>query len=422
MSGTARIDPHTGILGTDGAQRIVVRRVLVRVATGPDRGLERNLDGGTLTIGTSPDADLVLRDPTVSRMHAELSLLPSGVRVKDLGSTNGTFVGESKIESVVLPAGSEVRFGKSRVELLAADVPVPEAPSAETRFGRLLGQSAAMRRVFGQLEKLAGADVPVWLWGEAGTGKTEAARAVHEASPRGRTPIVITVLDPARAPDEVSAAFESAHGSTLVFDRIDEATPRQLDAVRIVVERKERERTATAAWDVRFVATSRRDPRTLVEAGLLSRDLFFHLAGARVEMPPLRAHLEDVPRLVDGLAEELGYPGLKLSAAELAQLRTQLGSQELSGNVRQLRRLIEEALLKSPRTSSTPEQKPVGMATLELTALPYKEAKEKLLDAFEADYVRELLARAGGNVSRAADEAGIDRNHLARIAKKHGLR
>jgi DNA-binding NtrC family response regulator len=349
------------------------------------------------------------------------------VRVRDLGSTNGTFVGDSKVESVVLPAGSEVRFGKTRLELLAADVPLPESPSEETRFGRLAGHSAPMRKVFGQLQKLAASDVPVWLWGEAGTGKTEAARAIHEASARAAAPIVLVLLDPGRAPDEIGAAFEAAHGSTLVLDRLDEASPRQLDAVRHVVERKERERTASAAWDVRFVATSRRDPRSAVEAGLLSRDLFFHLAGARLELPPLRTHLEDVPRLVDALMDELGYPGLKLSVAELAQLRTQLGSQELAGNVRQLRRLIEEALLKSPRASVPPPPPgqagaAVGATTLELTRLPYKEAKEKLLDAFEADYVRELLARAGGNVSRAADEAGIDRNHLARIAKKHGLR
>ncbi len=423
MSGTARIDERTGVLGTDGGPRTTLARVLVRVATGPDRGRERGLEAGTLIVGTSPDADLVLTDPTVSRLHAELSLLPSGVRIRDLGSTNGTFVGDSKIESIVLPAGSEVRVGKSRLELLAADVPLPEAPSERTRFGRLVGQSAPMRKVFGQLAKLAASDGPVWIWGEAGTGKTEAAHALHEASPRARGPIVVVQVDPARPPSEIDAAFAAAHGSTLLLDRLDEASPRQLDALRQVVERKERERTPSAAWDVRFVATSRRDPRSAVEAGLLSRDIFFHLAGVRVELPPLRTHLEDLPRLVDALVDELGYPGLKLSVPELAQLRTQLAGQELAGNVRQLRRLIEEALLKSPRASMpAPGGTAVGAATLELSRLPYKEAKEKLLEVFEADYVRELLARASGNVSRAADEAGIDRNHLARIARKHGLR
>lgn len=412
------MDAQTGILGTDGTQRVVVRRVLVRVTVGPDRGLERRLDGGTLIIGTSPDADLTLRDPTVSRMHAELALLVNGVRVKDLGSTNGTFVGDSRIESVVVPAGSEFRVGKTRIELLAADVPLPDAPSEQVRFGRLVGASAAMRKVFGQLERLASADVPVWFWGEAGSGKTEAARGGDETPPRARLPLVVADLDPSHPPQHVFAAFDAARveggvGGTLLFERVDEASVLQLDAVRTVLDRTERERI-----DVRFLSTSRMDPRSSVEAGLLSRDLFFHLAGARVEMPPLRDRLEDLPRLVDALSEELGYPGLRLSASELAQLR----AQDLSGNVRQLRRLIEEALLRSASRPSMPRAPDEMASTLELNQLPFKEAKEKLLDAFEAQYVAQLLDRAGGNVSRAADEAGIDRNHLARLAKKHGLR
>jgi two-component system nitrogen regulation response regulator GlnG len=418
------MDAQTGILGTDGTQRVVVRRVLVRVTAGPDRGVEKRLDGGTLSIGTSQDADLVLRDPTVSRMHAELSLLVSGVRVKDLGSTNGTFVGESRIESVVVPAGSEFRVGKTRLELLAADVPLPDAPSERVRFGRLVGASAPMRKVFGQLERLAVADVPVWIWGEAGTGKTEAAHALHEASARARQRLVIVDLDPAHPAHHVTAAFQAALGGTLLLDRVDEASVLQLDAIRTLLDRAEREGAQRKAEEgqgehgVRFVATSRRDPRSAVEAGLLSRDLFFHLAGARVEMPPLRDRLEDLPRLVDALVEELGYPGLRLSAAELAQLR----AQDLSGNVRQLRRLIEEALLRSASRPSAPPPPGGEMVTVELNQLPFKEAKEKLLDTFEAQYVAQLLERAGGNVSRAADEAGIDRNHLARLAKKHGLR
>lgn len=415
MSGTARMDAQTGILGTDGTQRVVVRRVLVRVSVGPDRGVEQRLDGGTLLIGTSPDADLVLRDPTVSRMHAELALLANGVRVKDLGSTNGTFVGESRIESVVVPAGSEFRVGKTRLELLAADVPLPDAPSASSRFGALVGASAAMRKVFGQLERLAVSDAPVWIWGEAGTGKTEAARALHRHSPRAHAPLLVADLDPSHPPQHIHQAFEAARASgpgTLLLERLDEATVLQLDAVRALLDRTERERI-----DVRFLATSRRDPRSAVEAGVLSRDLFFHLAGARVQMPPLRERLEDLPRLVDAMAEGLGYPSLRLSPAELAQLR----AQDLSGNVRQLRRLIEEALLRSASRPSAPPL-PGEVPTHELNELPFKEAKEKLLDAFEAQYVAQLLDRAGGNVSRAADEAGIDRNHLARLAKKHGLR
>jgi DNA-binding NtrC family response regulator len=267
-----------------------------------------------------------------------------------------------------------------------------------------------MRRVFGALERIAATDGPVLLHGEAGVGKSEAARAIHDASPRARHELVVVDLA-ASAPSALTAAFASAPGGTLLLERLDEATAPMQDALAQELDRKERERN-----DVRIVATSRLDPRACVESGALRRDLWFHLASVRVELPPLRDRLEDVPRLVNALLEELGYPDLRLGAAELGTLR----SQRFEGNVRELRRTIEETLLRSalPQRASQPP----GEVTDELARLPFKEAKDRLLDAFERGYVAQLLERAGGNVSRAAAEAGLDRNHLARLAKKHGLR
>lgn len=410
MSETSRMDLATGVLGTDGGSTIVLTRVLLRVTTGPDRGLERVFEGGTLVVGSHGAADLVLTDTTVSRYHAELGLVAGGVRVRDLRSTNGTFVADTRIESIVLPPGSELRVGRTRIEVLAADAPVPEAPSEQTRFGRLVGASAEMRRAFGQLERAAQAPGPVWLFGEAGTGKSEAAHALHQASRRAHGPFVeVGVHEGERLGSHV---LDVAQGGTLVLDRLDEASLPVQESIGAAVDRAERERL-----DVRWVSTSRRDPRTLVEEGTLRRDLFFHLAAARIELPPLRDHLEDLPRIVDALVTELGYPAVRLAPTDLAQLR----AQPLVGNVRELRRLIEETLLRfahAPRATS--EEEPT--MTEELSRLPFKEAKERLLDAFEKRYVAQLLERAGGNVSRAADEAGLDRNHLSRLARKHGLR
>ncbi|MBX7195285.1 MAG: sigma 54-interacting transcriptional regulator [Sandaracinaceae bacterium] len=416
MSETSRMGPETGILGTEGGSRVaVVTRMLLRVTTGPDRGLERLFDGGTLVVGSHPEADIVLTDTTVSRYHAELALLAGGVRVKDLKSTNGTFVGDSRVESIVLPAGSEVRVGRTRIEILAADAPVPEAPSESTRFGRMVGASAEMRRVFGMLERAAAGMAPVWIFGEPGTGKTLAARALHEVGallegqPRTGPLVEIEIHQGDLIAPHV---VEVARGGTIILDRLDEAALATQEAVGVAVGRAERERL-----DVRWITSSRRDPRALVEEGLLRRDLFFHLAGVRIEMPPLRERLEDLPRLVDAIVTDLGYPEVRLSAAELGQLR----AQPLEGNVRELRRLIEETLLRTVRRpSARAEEEPT--VTEDMSRLPFKEAKERLLDAFEKGYVAQLLERAGGNVSRAADEAGIDRNHLARLAKKHGIR
>lgn len=411
-SGTQRLGPGTGMLATDAGGALVVRRVLVRVVSGPDRGQERVLEAGTLMCGSHPDADLVLRDSTVSRYHAELALLAEGVRVRDLRSTNGTFVGDSRIEAAVVAPGSEIRLGRTRVELLPADVPVPEAPSERVRFGRLVGASAPMRRLYAQLERVAASSAPVLVFGEAGTGKNEAARALHDTSERRERAFVELELRAGLAPQAIDEAFVRGHGGTIVLDHVDEAPGALQDALATALDRRERGR-----YDTRPIALARTDLRERIESGSLRRDLWFALAGVRIEVPPLRDRLEDVPRLVSDIVGSLGYPDVGLSAAELGTLR----AHDFPGNVRELRRMIEETLLTSERTSQAPSPADVAV-TDDLVQLPFKEAKERLLDVFEKHYVEHLLARHGGNVSRAAAEAGVDRNHLARLAKKHGVR
>jgi DNA-binding NtrC family response regulator len=404
--------PGTGVVGTgeDGAP--VLRRVLVRVVSGPSRGAETLLEAGTVLLGSHPEADLRVADSTVSRYHVELALLPEGVRVRDLQSTNGTFVGDSRIESAVVAPGSEIRVGRTRVELRPADVPVPEAPSERVRFGRLVGASPAMRRLYGQLERLAASDAPALIFGEAGVGKNEAARALHEASARREGPYAELDLRAGLAPEAVEEEMARAGGGTIVLDHVDEAPASVQDALAAALDKRER-----GQLDVRPLGLARRDLRERVEAGALRRDLWFSLAAVRIEVPPLRARREDLPRLVRALIRTTGYPDVELSGAELATLR----AHDFPGNVRELRRMIEETLLASARPSAPPPP-PGVQVTEDLVQLPFKEAKEKLLDAFEQRYVASLLAKHEGNVSRAAAEAGVDRNHLAKLARKHGLR
>ena len=416
MSGRTKAEGGTvqvGVLGTDAGGALVVRRVVLRVVSGPNRGLETLLEGGTLIVGSHPDADLVLHDPTVSRYHAELVLLGEGVRVRDLGSTNGTFIGTSRVESAIVTPVAEVRFGKSRIEILPADVPAPDVPSERTRFGRLVGASPLMRRLFGVLERVAPTDVPVVLEGEPGVGKSEAARAVHDASPRASGPFTVVDLGGAVPPGAVTHAFEASTGGTVVLDRVDE-TPSAVAAELVAaLDRHER-----GELDVRPIATSRTDLRSRVEAGSLRRDLFFHLAAVRAIVPPLRERLEDLPRLVHDIAEGLGYRGMVLTAAEI----TPVVGQDFPGNVRELRRLIEQTLFIGRGSSPPGGEESFPGVDAALSTLPFKDAKERLVEAFERQYVAQLLARHSGNISRAATEAGIDRNHLARLAKKHGIR
>jgi DNA-binding NtrC family response regulator len=403
---------RTGVLATDAGGELIVRRVLVRVVSGDDRGKEAILEGGTLLIGKHPDVDLNLSDNTVSRYHAELALLSDGVRVRDLNSTNGTFVGETRIESVVLQTGSEVKVGKTRIELLPADVPAPDVPSEATRFGRLVGAAPKMRRLFGILERVASADAPVLIEGEPGVGKNEVARAIHEASSRADGPFVVLDSASGLAPGDATRIAETAIGGTVVIDRIDEVPGALASELVQLFSRRE-----SGRLDVRVIATSRSDLRARVEAGAAPRDLYFHIAAVRVVVPPLRDRLEDIPRLVRELVDALGYSELTLSAAELAPLR----SHDFPGNVRELARIIEQTLVSSNR-SSVPPLPTSGHVSEELSRAPFKEAKERLVDAFEREYVARLLERHAGNLSRASAEAGLDRNYLARLAKKHGIR
>ena len=102
-TGTAR---ETGVLRTDGRGRLVVRTVMVRVTAGPDAGREARLESGSLFVGSSAESDLRLGDPTVSRHHAELALLSSGVRIRDLSSKNGTFYRGARIEALEASFGA----------------------------------------------------------------------------------------------------------------------------------------------------------------------------------------------------------------------------------------------------------------------------------------------------------------------------
>ena len=406
---------QTGVLRTDAGGRLVVRRVRVRVVKGPDRGEERLLDAGSLFVGKHGASDLVLTDETVSRRHAELTLLDRGVRVRDLDSKNGTFFGGSRIESAVVPVPCEVRVGDTRIELVADDAALPEAPPERTELAGLVGESAAMRRVLGLAERVAATGVPVLIEGEQGVGKSALAAAIHRVSGRPREALVLLDAGDAGAAERVGEAFAAAGLGTLVIERVDmaarpvaEAIVRELSGVPGAGER-----------GCRVIATARADLRERVEQGAFPRDLYFSIGAVRIAIPPLRERLEDVPRLVSRIAQALGRAGVTLTEADLGvALRS-----EYPGNVRELAMVVEGALSRREALGGASEEAPALVVDDEaLAELPYKEAKEQVVDAFTRRYLEQLLERHDGNVSHAAEEAGLGRNHLTRLLQKHGLK
>jgi DNA-binding NtrC family response regulator len=211
----------------------------------------------------------------------------------------------------------------------------------------------------------------------------------------------------------LEATVARAAGNTLLLERIDLLHRDAALALLASLDAAERD-----GRDVRPISTSVTDVRSLLERGALPRELYFHLAGVRVVIPPLRDRPEDVSTIVRAIAAGVHQAGdVAFSAAETMRLR----AHELPGNVRQLRSLVEEAILMS-RTPDDAHPGYVAPAAPDPPESSFKDAKERVLAAFEREYIRRLLERHDDNLSSAAREAGIVRHHLLALAKKHGLR
>jgi DNA-binding NtrC family response regulator len=420
------------------------RRCQLVVIDGPDAGRAVALGEEPVRVGTREGCELRLSDPRVSGEHLEVQAEGSGFRVKDLGSRNGTLYEGSRMGEARVRAGATFKVGRSFLRIQAEGPPWEVAPSQARRFGELVGESLAMRELFAVLEHVAPTDTTVLLQGETGTGKEVVARAVHEASPRRKGPFV--AVDCGALPEGLveselfghmrgaftgalaarSGAFVRANGGTLFLDELAGIPPSvQARLLRVLEERRVRPvgGDAEQAVDVRVVAASRVDLSLAVAEGTFRPDLYYRLAVVTLPLPPLRQRREDLTLLVAELLRRRGFepgairgPGLEL-----------LSGHDWPGNVRELRNVLERALVLSPRAHGFEELRlslqPHGSAPeVPLrTDLPFAEAKQAVVDAFERHYLRDVLARAGGNLSEAARQSGVDRKHLRALARRHGL-
>ncbi|WP_309894900.1 sigma 54-interacting transcriptional regulator [Archangium sp.] len=442
---------RTELISAHASSGLAVRRVTLEVTTGPDAGTQVSSSAEKLTIGSAPGNDLVLTDPTVSRFHAELVRERGGYRLRDLGSTNGTQVDQVRVVEGYGVDGSTLGFGATRVRLsLVAEQDVlPLHP--EPRFGKLVGESAAMRALFAQLARLAATDATVLIEGESGTGKELVAEALHQHGARASRPFV--VVDCGSIPGELveselfghekgaftgatherRGAFEAAHGGTLFLDEVGELPLAVQPKLLRALERRQVKRVGSDGYrsvDVRFVAATHRDLRQAVNAGQFREDLYFRLAVGMVRVPPLRAHLEDLSLLLEHLWAEtfraLGLPARPYTAPGLETLH-QLSALPWRGNVRELRNFVERSVALSGALDASFVQAPAresaatGAPTVRVD-LPYKEAKEAWLEHFEQVYLRQRLSAAGGNVSQMAREAEVDRAHVIKLLRKHAVR
>jgi DNA-binding NtrC family response regulator len=443
---------HTQLLTDDASGLLLERSFRLRVVSGPDQGKEHMLDEGTTMVGTHADNDLVLTDATVSRYHLEIRVRRDGIEVRDLETTNGTKHGGARIGSVVLSGAARLRLGKhTEMDVEPVDTNVELGEFGPDRFGDVLGTTQPMKRLFALLAKAAPTEATILLQGETGTGKEAIAEAVHRNSRRAKGPFI--VVDCGSIPHELIASelfghakgsftgagadkqglIEAANHGTLFLDEIGElAIDLQPQLLRVLDRRQVRRvgETQSVDVDIRVIAATHRDLRAMVKAGQFREDLYYRLAVVATYVPPLRERKADIPTLATWFAEKMGRGSFAQSSALLEQLQRH----DWPGNVRELRNVVERALSlgdsvladlgdSSPSRPSSPgsDETQARQSNPDVLDMPFKEAKAQLVEAFERDYLSALLARHHGNISRAAAEAGIDRNYIHRLVKKYGL-
>ena len=432
----------------EGGQRAAIDTLRLDVVDGPEVGRSIITDTEIVTVGSAKGTDLQLHDPTVSRYHVELERTDEGVRVRDHSSTNGTFVGNLRIDSAVVPAGTVLRLGASSVRLEEGGRKHVELHDEDTLLG-LHGRSTVMRRLMSQIQKASRTEASVLIVGESGTGKELIARALHDLGPRALKPFV-TVDCGAIAPNLVASelfghekgaftsaerqhigAFERAQGGTIFLDEIGELPAELQPTLLGALERRRFRRVGgrnDIDVDVRVIAATNRDLRVEVNDGRFRLDLYYRVAVVTLRVPPLRQRSQDIELLIQRFLHECG-DNSSLERFFSSDVLTRLRAYHWPGNVRELKNLVEAtiAMGEAPMESvddfsDLPPNDEHVISTRGVLARTYKDARSYVLREFEKRYLGYWLERSGGNVAKAAREAKMDRSHLFQLLRRHGMR
>src|SRR5947207_1597539 len=387
----------------------------------------------TVSVGADTTNQVVLEDRYVSRFHCRL--LPHGGRwlLKDLASTNGTFLDGARIAEADADAGARIRVGSAELRIEET------APRLQATLPGLVTRDPALAPVLELLRRAAPSSLPVTILGESGTGKEVAARALHELSDRSGGPFVplnCGAISRELAEAELfghekgaftgaitsaPGAFGAADGGTLFLDEIADLPSRlQVTLLRALEagEVKPVGAPKPRCIDVRVVCATHQDLRLRVREGAFREDLFYRLRGVTLELPPLRAR----PRDILPLAEHFLHPDRSFAP----DARAALLAHPWPGNVRELRHVVQLASLLSeaqvirayalrfddspPRAWAPRVCEPGATAPAESTV----ELRGRTLYELEELAIRAALARHGGNRRAISAELGIARSSLLR--------
>src|SRR3990170_798211 len=417
-----------------------------------------------IRIGRSKEADLLLPDPSVSRIHARIFRVGEQYFLSDT-SRNGTYVDGKRISQVQLESGLSFRIGQyhilfsregrshssSEPPTVIPGTGIDHPPRIDRKAAEIissaaldiLGNSHVIKQLKSGIRKVATSDFPVLIEGETGSGKELVSRGIHETSPRKDGPFVVVncgAISPELMESELfghekgaftgattqrRGAFEIAHGGTIFLDEIGELPLRLQPKLLRVLEQKEIKRVGgneTISVDVRVIAATNRNLRTEVSDRNFRDDLYFRISTITLSVPPLRDRREDIlPIATHFLADvasraNRAVPELSVPAAEC------LSSHDWPGNVRELRNAIQRAVVMCEGSSLGPRD---FSFLVPADPVPAENVSEQSLSRWEQSERNNLLTeltRQKWNKTRTARELATPKSTLFEKLKKYGIR
>ena len=456
------------------------------VLAGPLCGEVFPLEGDQTVVGRDPAATLSIPDRLMSRRHCAVQLGEGGFVLRDLSSSNGTFVNGIPTAERILEHGDRIRAGASILIFLTASsasspvagvtaddrttrLPIPAADRrdreeqatadgivAEVLAGRvsfqahdLVGDSDAMRQVYARIRKVAASDCTVLITGETGTGKELAARAIHQNSPRARRPFVAincaalteSLLESELFGHERGAftgaaslkkgKLEVADGGTVFLDEVGELAPGLQSKLLRALQHHEFERvggTRVIKIDVRVVAATNRDLAADVAAGAFRQDLWYRLNVVCLAMPPLRERRADIPLLATYFIAKYARRGRAVSLSPDAIAI--LSAHDWPGNVRELENAIERAVVLGTSDWILPGDLPEalldrrvrGTGTHDEASTDLSVGYHRGVEDTKRRLILDAIDRSGGNYTAAARLLGLNPTYLHRLLRNLNLK
>jgi two-component system response regulator HydG len=318
-----------------------------------------------------------------------------------------------------------------------------DRPSAD-----LIGESPPMRELFEIVERVSVSDANILISGESGTGKEAVAAAIHRRSPRWKGPFQI--IDCTAIPESLFESLLFGHvkgsftgaikdqvgllsladGGTVFIDEIGELPiPLQAKLLRVIQEQTfiPLGKSEPRQIDVRFICATNRDLELEIKAGRFRRDLFYRLAVIHIDLPPLRQRGDDVMLLANYFLKLLQSPHQRLTGFTEQTIEL-FKRHPWPGNIRELRNAIEHALAMATEKTIAPADLPAALKRASFDTMAPPEPRERAfgsradaLDSAERDYLVALLKENAGNVAQSANQAGMSRQGLHKLIKKHAV-